>query len=73
MTLGLRALIGSGAVELDGWETSQGQRDDAGNLLASINAVGGGHDETDGKIMTYSWRISMTNDPATFTPSVPQG
>ena len=43
-------------------------RDDAGNLLPSINAVGGGHDETDGKIMTYSWRISMTNDPANMVP-----
>ena len=43
-------------------------RDEAGKLLPSINGVGGGHDETDGKIMTYSWRISMTNDPANMVP-----
>jgi hypothetical protein len=43
-------------------------RDDDGKLLPSINAVGGGPDETDGKIMTYSWRITMTNDPAKMVP-----
>jgi hypothetical protein len=43
-------------------------RDEAGELLDSINGVGAGHDETDGKIMTYSWRISMTNDPANMVP-----
>ncbi len=43
-------------------------RDDEGKLLSSINAVGGGPDGTDEKIMTYSWRITMTNDPAGMAP-----
>jgi hypothetical protein len=45
-------------------------RDDTGKLLPSINGVGAGHDETDGKVMTYSWRISMTNDPANMATMI---
>lgn len=39
-------------------------RDDAGKLLPLLSGEEAGPDEGDAKIMTYSWRLCMTKDPA---------
>ncbi len=39
-------------------------RDVEGKLLPLLSGEEAGPDESDGKIMTYSWRLCMTNNPA---------
>jgi len=43
-------------------------RDDQGRLLPLLTGEQLGPDEGDGKVMTYSWRLCMTADPAQSVP-----